>query len=99
MYQKFIINHDGVLKFGRVYRHKDLLEYDEDCLYGGGFWTIDNERGAILLYGRSFDYGAPNIRMVSRVDWSGVGGKPMPIFFVPHWPDEDMLVPICNLFC
>ena len=25
MYQKFIINQDGILKFGRVYLHKDLL--------------------------------------------------------------------------
>ena len=29
MYQKFIINQDGVLKFGRVYLHRDLLSQGE----------------------------------------------------------------------
>ena len=56
MYQKFIINQDGVLKFGHVYLHKDLLARDERCLYGGGLWKIDEGRRAILLYGRSFDF-------------------------------------------
>ena len=60
MYQKFIINQDGVLKFGRVYLHRDLLSQGEECPYGGGLWKIDEGRGAILLYGRSFDFGAPD---------------------------------------
>ena len=50
MYQKFIINQDGVLKFGHVYLHKDLLARDERCPYGGGLWKIDEGRRAILLY-------------------------------------------------
>ena len=41
MYQKFIINQDGVLKFGRVYMHRDLLAWNEECPYGGGLWKID----------------------------------------------------------
>lgn len=40
MYQKFIINQDGVLKFGNVYQHRDLLKWNEDCLYGGGLWIM-----------------------------------------------------------
>ena len=40
MYQKFIINQDGVLKFGNVYQHRDLLKWNEDCLYGGGLWMM-----------------------------------------------------------
>ena len=59
MYQKFIINQDGVLKFGRVYLHKDLLQPGEQCVFGGGLWKIDEGRRAILLYGRSFDFGPP----------------------------------------
>ena len=55
MYQKFIINQDGVLKFGNVYLHRYLLDKGERCPYGGGLWKIDEKRGAILLYGRSFD--------------------------------------------
>jgi hypothetical protein len=29
MFQKFIINRDGVLKFGRVYLHRDMLSPGE----------------------------------------------------------------------
>ena len=41
MFQKFIINRDGVLKFGRVYLHRDMLSPGEQCTYGGGLWKID----------------------------------------------------------
>ncbi len=94
MYQKFIINQDGVLKFGHVYLHRDLLEPGEQCLYGGGLWKLDEKRGAILLYGRSFDFGVPEIGRITRIEWSGTGGKPMPLFFLPHWPEEDLLIPV-----
>lgn len=60
MYQKFIINQNGTLKFGHVYLHKDLLGFGEKCCYGGGLWLIDEKRRAVLLYGRSFDFGPPN---------------------------------------
>ena len=51
MFQKFIINREGVLKFGRVYLHRDMLAPGEQCTYGGGLWKIDEGRGAIVLYG------------------------------------------------
>ncbi len=94
MYQKFIINQDGVLRFGRVYLHREILSYGEQCVYGGGLWKIDESRGAILLYGRSFDFGPPDFDSVHQIDWSGVGGKPIPLFFLPHWPDEIILEPV-----
>ena len=94
MYPKFIINQDGVLKFGRVYLHKDLLQPGEQCVFGGGLWKIDEGRRAILLYGRSFDFGPPYLEDVRRIDWSGVGGRPLPLFFLPHWPSEDVLEPV-----
>jgi hypothetical protein len=94
MYQKFIINQDGVLRFGHVYLHRDLLEAGERCVYGGGLWKIDESRGAILMFGRSFDFGAPDFDYVRRIEWSGIGGKPVPLFFVPNWPDEDILLPV-----
>lgn len=94
MYQKFIINQEGVLKFGRVYMHRDLLAWNEDCLYGGGLWKIDESRGAILLYGRSFDFGPPDFSGLKRIDWSALGGKPRPLFFLPRWPNEEVLEPI-----
>lgn len=94
MYQKFIITGDGVLKFGRVYLHRDLLDWGERCPYGGGLWRIDDSRGAVLLYGRSFDFGPPDFAHVNDVDWSGIGGNEYPLFYLPNWPDEDLLVPI-----
>lgn len=96
MYQKFIITDEGVLKFGHVYMHKDLLNLGEECTYGGGLWKIDCSRGAILLYGRSFDFGAPDFAHVRRIDWSGINGYPHPLFFAPEWPDEDVLVPVSD---
>ncbi len=71
MYQKFIINQDGVLRFGRVYQHRDLLEWNEDCPYGGGLWKVDEARRAILLYGRSFVFGPPRLEQVKCIEWSG----------------------------
>lgn len=94
MYQKFIITQDGVLKFGKVYQHVDLLDWGEECPYGGGLWKKDECRRAILLYGRSFAFGTPDFNQVRRIDWRGVGGTPSPLFFVPHWPNEDLLVPV-----
>ena len=31
MFQKFIINREGVLKFGHVYLHRDMLAPGEQC--------------------------------------------------------------------
>ena len=94
MYQKFIINQDGVLKFGRVYQHCELLSWGERCPYGGSLWKIDEGRQAILLYGRSFAFGTPEFSALRRIDWSGLGGTPRPLFFLPHWPSEERLVPL-----
>ena len=94
MYQKFIINQEGVLKFGHVYLHKDLLSFGEQCPYGGGLWKADESRRAILLYGRSFDFGTPDFSQVRRIDWSGISGNPVPLFYLPHWPNEDLFIPV-----
>lgn len=94
MYQKFIINQHGVLKFGRVYQHRDLLNWREECPYGGGLWKIDEGRRAVLLYGRSFAYGTPDFEHVKHIEWSGLGGTPLPLFFLPNWPSENMLIPV-----
>ena len=92
MYQKFIINQDGVLRFGHVYMHRDMLAWNEECLYGGGLWKVDEGRGAILLYGRSFDFGPPQLECIRRIEWSGTGGAPRPLFYLPHWPSEEGMV-------
>ena len=44
--------------------------------------------------GRSFDFGGPDFTRLRSIDWTGVGGRPLPLFFLPHWPSEDMLEPI-----
>ena len=94
MYQKFIITDDGTLRFGRVYLHRDLLEHGEKCVYGGGLWQIDEQRGAIILYGRSFDFGPPDFDYVRHIDWTALGGKPRTLFHQPHWPNDDTLIPV-----
>jgi len=94
MYQKFIITGEGHLRFGHVYLHRDLLKPGERCVYGGGLWNIDESRGAIILYGRSFDFGQPDFDYVRHIEWSGIGGKPLPLFHQPHWPNDDTLIPV-----
>ena len=94
MYKKFIITDSGVLRFGVVYQHYELLERGEDCPYGGGLWEYDAVRGAVLLYGRSFAFGTPCVEQVKVVDWESIGIAPCPVFHLPHWPDVKMLVPV-----
>ena len=97
MYPKFIINQDGVLRFGQVFLHRDLLGPGEQCVYGGGLWKLrhlPDGTEVVHLYGRSFDFGPPYLEDVRRIDWSGIGGKPLPLFYLPHWPDEDVLQPV-----
>ena len=98
MYQKFIITDDGELRFGNVYHHRNLLRWDESCLYGGGLWRIDEARGAVVLYGRSFEFGAPSFESLRYVNWDGIDGMERPLFYQPHWPYDETLVPIAVMF-
>ncbi|MCD8387182.1 MAG: hypothetical protein LUD17_09870 [Bacteroidales bacterium] len=56
--KKFIITSDGLLKFGDVSMHKDLLAEDEYCL-GGGYYDFDYVFNRLLLSGKSYDFGRP----------------------------------------
>ena len=94
MYQKFIITQEGLLRFGKVYQHRELLHWDEECLYGSGLWKVDDSRGAVLLYGRSFAFGPPSFEHVRRIEWTGIGGTPRPLFYLPRWPSEESLIPV-----
>lgn len=94
MYQKFIITQKGVLRFGHVYLHRELLQPGETCTNGGGLWAIDEARRALLLYGRSFDFGKPDFGALRRVDWSGVGGRPIDLIYQPHWPNDEVEIPV-----
>lgn len=94
MYQKFIITGDGVLKFGNVYHHRNLLAWDEECTGGGGLWRVDEERGMVLLFGRSFEFGAPDFSNLVRVNRGGIGDVEYPLFYQPHWPYDEALVPV-----
>lgn len=94
MYQKFIITQDGELRFGHVYLHRDLLHPGENCPYGGGVWKVDEARHAILLFGRSFDFGPPNFYKLTRINWNNVGGKPISLIYQPRWPNDEIEIPI-----
>ena len=94
MYPKFIITIDGVLKFGNVYLHKELLPKGHTTCYGGGLWKVDHARSCIILYGRSFDFGLPDLDKIERVDCEGPGGLGYPIFFERHFGDEYLLEPV-----
>lgn len=95
MYNKFIVTQTGTLVFGIVHLHRDLIPEGEQTCKGGGLWKIDNQRGCILLYGRSFDFGAPDLDCVKRMDTSRVESfPPYPMFYQRQWLDEEILEPV-----
>ena len=98
MYQKFIITDEGELKFGNVYHHRNLLRWEQDCPYGGGLWRVDEARGAVVLYGRSFEFGAPSFEGLKYVNWDGIDGIERPLFYQPHWPYDETLVAVNPVF-
>ena len=51
-------------------------------------------RGAIMLYGRSFEFGQPDFSTLRRIDWSGAGGTPSALLYLPQWPDESVVEPV-----
>ena len=94
MYQKFVITGEGMLKFGNVYHHRNLLRWDEECSNGGGLWRVDEERKIILLFGRSFEFGAPDFSSLVCVNRDGIGNVEYPLFYQPLWPYNETLVPV-----
>lgn len=91
MYPKFIITLDGVLRFGNVYLHRELLPKGHTTCHGGGLWKVDNKRSCIILYGRSFDFGLPDFDFLRRVEDEGPGALGYPIFFQRHFAEEEVL--------
>lgn len=81
--------------FGDVGLHRDLLPAGDDTFHGGGFWNIDNQRGIIILSGRSFDFGAPEfsyLRSINRDTAPGCLGYP--IFYQREFCGQLILEPI-----
>lgn len=95
--QKFIITLDGELRFGDVHLHKDLIPWGDHECHGGGLWKINAGGMSVDLYGRSFDFGPADFDMVRSINWSGIGGKPIPLFYYPNYPDMDDARPVMAL--
>ena len=92
---KFIITEDGTLRFGDVEYHRDLIPEGDATCHGGGFWTIDNQQGIIILHGRSFDFGAPefcHLRRIKSDDMPACLGYPM--YYKRQFGGEEFLEPI-----
>ncbi len=55
---KFLI-YDTEILIGRVGFHRDLLppNFNMELIYGGGLFTIDNDKKTIVLYGESEQFG------------------------------------------
>lgn len=95
MYNKFIISLSGTLLFGHVSLHRDLIPDGEGTCHGGGLWRIDNQRGCVILYGRSFDFGAPEFSYLQRIDRSTIPGSlGYPMFYSRDFCGQEILEPI-----
>lgn len=72
MYPKFIIAGDpkdgrGFLRMGMVINHKDLrIGYEK--IWGGGWWSRNDEKKTITLYGSSCDFGSADFRHWKKAD-------------------------------
>lgn len=81
--------------FGDVKLHRDLIPDGDNICHGGGFWRIDNQRGCVILSGRSFDFGPPEFCYLRRIDTSCVPGSlGYPIFYERQFAGEDILEPV-----
>lgn len=95
MYNKFIITMDGELRFGNVYLHRELLPEGQEECHGGGLWKIDNQRGCIILYGRSFDFGLPDFEFVHSINRGEFPGSlGYPIFYMRSFAEQEILEPV-----
>lgn len=95
MYNKFIITLDGEIRFGNVFLHRELLPEGHTTCYGGGLWKIDNGRGCVILYGRSFDFGPPDFEFVRTINRNVMPGSlGYPLFCARRWGDEEILEPV-----
>ena len=95
MYNKFIITLDGEIKFGKVWLHKDLLPKGHTTCHGGGFWSIDNQNGRIILNGRSFDFGLPDFDFATSInEYEYPCSLGYPMFYKRIFADEEVLEPV-----
>ena len=92
---KFIITESGVLEFGDVQLHRELIPHGENTCHGGGFWRINHQRGIIELYGRSFDFGAPEWSYLKRINETIIPASlGYPMFYKREFCGEEILEPI-----
>ena len=52
----------------------------------------------VVLYGRSFEFGAPLFGNLKYVNWDSMDGKERPLFHQPHWPYDETLLPVALLY-
>ncbi len=96
--QKFIITEDGTLVFGDVMLHRELIPYGDATCRGGGFWRVDNQRGCIILSGKSFDFGSPEFQCLRKIDTSEPPASlGYPIFYERQFAGEVIMEPVACL--
>jgi hypothetical protein len=52
----------------------------------------------VILYGRSFEFGAPSFECVRYINWDGIDGVERPVFYQPHWPYDETLIPVRAMY-
>ena len=72
MAKKWIIQGDD-LRIGHVELHRELAGKDGE-IRGGGLWELNDEKNAIFLYGKSYDFGKCTVEDIKNARLNGYSG-------------------------
>lgn len=84
----------GTFVYGLVDQHKDLLHRYEEVhgyvkVHGGGWYQKDDRNKTMTLYGRSGDYGEPQLCFLDRIPAELKGYQ---FTYAQDWGEEDRIL-------
>ena len=76
----------GTFVYGLVNQHEDLLVTFSEVVHGGGWWHKDDVKKEMTLYGRSVDFGEPDLNYLNRIPKELLGYT---FLYAPDWGEDE----------